>query len=579
MRLLAFLVLLAWPAGAEVLRSGEHGTFTRLAFAARDDLTWTIGSSGREMTIRFDPMPAFDLTQVFDRIDRSRVSSVRLEDGRLLLGLACTCAVEVARVDGRHVVLDVAERRGRPDASARAQAARVEPMLPLRLSPLPIPLRSRLGRAVREGQAAGRPAPRAAVVPSEDGPSEPRARAPQIAFRDGRAADSQAAHPTPAPPVDRCREYAWVDAMLSTDPVEARAHLPDLLATYERDAPDTARALAERYLAAGLASEAKATMPSPGPSHRLAMAAHREALLIDAPRPPLGCGAAVDLLAWAAGSADPRIQPDAAALLERAATLPKERAELLLPPAVDSLRGAGHAAIATSLDRHVRSSAADASLDPHKMAEVVIGKMPIGDATSWSDGTVADARALRRELPAGDLYTELTERLLVHAVIRGDMAEAAPLATALTETDRAGAIAAAVSALADLPPEEAAVRATSLLRLRAETPLASRVVLAEGLSEVGLDALAARWAGPGRDAPVKLAEAPPSDDVAWLSRDLEASAQADGPRAGMAALLIQPLPSDPPDTLVAARARLERARTARARLARLPAIADPETDP
>jgi hypothetical protein len=95
-RFIACLAICLAPsvAAAETrVRSGEHGSFTRLVFylpAAVDDWTETRVDDGYEITVNPAPV-ALDTTEVFNFIPRTRISDVALRDGLLWIGSDCDC--------------------------------------------------------------------------------------------------------------------------------------------------------------------------------------------------------------------------------------------------------------------------------------------------------------------------------------------------------------------------------------------------------------------------------------------------------------------------------------------------------
>ncbi|SDX89251.1 hypothetical protein [Citreimonas salinaria] len=115
-RLLLLLLLMAGPATAQTVtvRSGEHGTFTRLAFDLPEGTRWTLeegdGSASRRLT--FDPAPGrIDTGGVFARIDRGRLADLSTfpGGGGVTLALACRCDVDSFMQGTRMLVLDIFE--------------------------------------------------------------------------------------------------------------------------------------------------------------------------------------------------------------------------------------------------------------------------------------------------------------------------------------------------------------------------------------------------------------------------------------------------------------------------------------
>src|SRR6056297_1249198 len=124
MRILLLVVLcLAGAASAQtvVVRSGDHGAFTRLAIDMPARAAW-----------RMDPRPGgariifpgsdmdFDITGVFDRIGRNRLRAIKAAPGQLDLDFACDCDVQGFWHTDRMLVLDIAETdRSGPMAQRR----------------------------------------------------------------------------------------------------------------------------------------------------------------------------------------------------------------------------------------------------------------------------------------------------------------------------------------------------------------------------------------------------------------------------------------------------------------------------
>ncbi|SEQ01260.1 hypothetical protein [Thalassovita taeanensis] len=97
----------ALAATAEV-RSGEHVEFTRLVVDLPTPAQWTIRKDDRSLVLDVSgPKLAFDLRHAFDRIDRSRVASLKDVQGQLHIGLACDCAYESYILGSRMLVIDV----------------------------------------------------------------------------------------------------------------------------------------------------------------------------------------------------------------------------------------------------------------------------------------------------------------------------------------------------------------------------------------------------------------------------------------------------------------------------------------
>ncbi len=131
-RTLAILVLLwAWglvpPAAAQtvIMRSGEHGDFTRLVAQVGGNRTWQVTQDDTSVVVQFAPEnPQFDLSQIFSFIARDRIQNVAATDG-LTLELGCECIVSVTRFQDSYMIIDVSE------ATEPDQLPAAHPPLPL----------------------------------------------------------------------------------------------------------------------------------------------------------------------------------------------------------------------------------------------------------------------------------------------------------------------------------------------------------------------------------------------------------------------------------------------------------------
>ncbi|MFO6464907.1 hypothetical protein ACK8OR_10980 [Jannaschia sp. KMU-145] len=95
-----------------VVRGGEHGAFSRLAFAAPSDATWAVaGVAPGPVTIRFQGLDGtLDGGAIFDRIPRTRLQAATAEAQTLRLEIPCRCDIRIAHVPSGHVALDIAHR-------------------------------------------------------------------------------------------------------------------------------------------------------------------------------------------------------------------------------------------------------------------------------------------------------------------------------------------------------------------------------------------------------------------------------------------------------------------------------------
>ncbi|SDW58523.1 hypothetical protein [Roseicitreum antarcticum] len=116
-RLLYALVLsMLLSAGAAVAqsspiipRAGEHATFTRVVLRLAPGMGWTMTQAPRQIVLTLDPAPAgFDLSEVFRRIPRTRLESVRTASGQLFLDLACDCVITAEQEPSGLLIIDMA---------------------------------------------------------------------------------------------------------------------------------------------------------------------------------------------------------------------------------------------------------------------------------------------------------------------------------------------------------------------------------------------------------------------------------------------------------------------------------------
>ncbi|KUF09594.1 hypothetical protein [Pseudoponticoccus marisrubri] len=114
----AFLLFLLMVWGAAVaaqtakVRSGEHGSFTRLVLDVPGETEWQVDvAEDRLLRLALSPGDwSFDLSDAFDRIDRSRVADLRASAGSSTLDipLACDCVANSFRLGDRMLVIDIA---------------------------------------------------------------------------------------------------------------------------------------------------------------------------------------------------------------------------------------------------------------------------------------------------------------------------------------------------------------------------------------------------------------------------------------------------------------------------------------
>lgn len=125
-RLLWLFLFLAAPLQAETARvlSGEHADFTRLVIELPKAERWTLGrtGSGYAFAAISDEQPAYDLSSVWQRIPRSRLTTLDADPatGALSLGLGCDCHVFPFEYGAGIVVLDIKEGPAPPGSAFEA---------------------------------------------------------------------------------------------------------------------------------------------------------------------------------------------------------------------------------------------------------------------------------------------------------------------------------------------------------------------------------------------------------------------------------------------------------------------------
>lgn len=121
------LCLVADPVAAKTIniKSGEHGTFTRLVLYLPEDAEWQVQQDKRTVSVLF-PGRRYDafLDRVFFKITRDRIGQVTAlpSEGRINVLLNCDCVATAFEYRPRIVVLDVA-----PQAQSDAEKKTVNP--------------------------------------------------------------------------------------------------------------------------------------------------------------------------------------------------------------------------------------------------------------------------------------------------------------------------------------------------------------------------------------------------------------------------------------------------------------------
>lgn len=109
---LLFLLLVGSPVFSQVIfvKSGEHGSFTRLVLQFPQSPDWRFGRtvSGYELEIS-GTQPRYDLSEVYRPIGKERIRSIWADPktGRLQLGIGCKCHALVDASQDRLIVIDI----------------------------------------------------------------------------------------------------------------------------------------------------------------------------------------------------------------------------------------------------------------------------------------------------------------------------------------------------------------------------------------------------------------------------------------------------------------------------------------
>ncbi len=111
--LLNVIVILCWAAPAwaapALVRSGEHGSFTRIVVDADPSSGWQIEQDGREVTLDLPRNgEGFAIAGVFQRITRERLADIAADQRRLTLTLGCDCVVTPSSMEPNYIILDIA---------------------------------------------------------------------------------------------------------------------------------------------------------------------------------------------------------------------------------------------------------------------------------------------------------------------------------------------------------------------------------------------------------------------------------------------------------------------------------------
>lgn len=109
MKILAILFLLIVPemvmAQSRIkVRSGEHESYTRITFSMTPSVNWNVDNN----RIQFGgEVHEIDISEVFERISRNRVSDVLIDGNNVSLKLGCDCSLSFFETKENLVVVDV----------------------------------------------------------------------------------------------------------------------------------------------------------------------------------------------------------------------------------------------------------------------------------------------------------------------------------------------------------------------------------------------------------------------------------------------------------------------------------------
>ena len=120
--LIAALTLVTAPVLAQsvTLRTGEHGSFTRIVLDFDQRPDWSAGRTPEGYAMTFDPPPETitGLDRAFDLITRDRVLDLRVsvEEGLIEIPLSCDCWAEISEFREDALIIDI--RPGPPPDAA-----------------------------------------------------------------------------------------------------------------------------------------------------------------------------------------------------------------------------------------------------------------------------------------------------------------------------------------------------------------------------------------------------------------------------------------------------------------------------
>jgi len=132
MKRLYYALILLWPVAAPAqdvtIRSGDHAGFARLVLAIPEGAEWRLGRSLDGYDLQIDGVGGYDTTEVFDRIDQSRIAALSADGAMLRVDLACDCHADAFLWRPDRLVLDVVD--GAPPVDSPFEQALESPVRP-----------------------------------------------------------------------------------------------------------------------------------------------------------------------------------------------------------------------------------------------------------------------------------------------------------------------------------------------------------------------------------------------------------------------------------------------------------------
>lgn len=119
---IVFFVVSVSVASSEPIRvrSGMHDGFTRLVFYLPARTEWSLNEKEGGATVVVAPRERFDIADVYDRIDRVRLSDIRTgkEGGAVEIQFGCDCTMRTEVLVGNVLVLDIVDPPGNVTTTA-----------------------------------------------------------------------------------------------------------------------------------------------------------------------------------------------------------------------------------------------------------------------------------------------------------------------------------------------------------------------------------------------------------------------------------------------------------------------------